>query len=99
VPARPRGVDAPPGPLVYEVDTTALVSTSSTTVPVVRIDLNDLLNAKEAAELLGLSHREAISTYRGRYEDFPEPVLKKGTCVLWSRKDLETWMSSRQRTS
>ena len=75
------------------------MSRSSTTVAAVRIDPNDLLNAKEAAELLGLSHREAISTYRRRYEDFPEPVLKKGTCVLWARKDLDDWMSSRQRTS
>ena len=64
-----------------------------------RIDPDDLLNAKEAAELLGLAHREAISTYRRRYKDFPEPVLKKGTCVLWSRQDLAAWSARRSSRS
>ena len=71
------------------------MSRSSTSVRAVRIDPDDLLNAKEAAELLGLSHREAIATYRRRYEDFPEPVLKKGTCVLWARQDLAQWAAGR----
>ncbi len=75
-----------------------MVSRSSTTVGPVRIDPNDLLNAKEAADLLGLAHREAIATYRRRYEDFPEPVLKKGTCVLWARQDLVNWAANRRRS-
>ena len=62
-----------------------------------RVDLDDLLNAREAANLLGLAHREAIATYRRRYEDFPEPVLKKGTCVLWLRQDLISWAAARAR--
>jgi hypothetical protein len=74
------------------------VSRSSTTVGDVRIDPDDLLNAKEAADLLGLAHREAIATYRRRYEDFPEPLLKKGTCVLWARQDLVRWAASRRRS-
>ena len=60
-----------------------------------RVDLDDLLNATEVATLLGLAHREAISTYRRRYTDFPEPVMKKGTCVLWLRSDIETWAAHR----
>lgn len=59
-------------------------------------DVDDLLNAREAADLLGLAHREAIATYRRRYEDFPEPVISKGTCVLWLRNDLLDWASGRK---
>lgn len=60
-----------------------------------KYDPADLLNAAEAAQVLGLSHRTAIATYRGRYagtdHPFPEPVISKGTCVLWARQDLERW--------
>lgn len=57
----------------------------------VKVDLEDLLNATEVAAVLGLAHREAVSTYRQRYADFPKPVMKKGTCVLWLRHDIEAW--------
>ncbi len=58
---------------------------------VVKVELEDLLNASEVAEVLGLSHRQAVATYRGRYDDFPQPVMSKGTCVLWRRQDVEAW--------
>jgi len=60
------------------------------------VETSDLLNAAEAATVLGLSHRQAIATYRARYEDFPEPVIWKGKCVLWNRSDLLTWQQSRK---
>lgn len=62
----------------------------------VLVDPKDLLNAREAAELLGLAHREAIATYRRRYDDFPDPIMSKGTCVLWHRADLVRWRSRHQ---
>ena len=58
-------------------------------------DIEDLLNATEVAALLGLSKRQAIATYRGRYQTFPEPVINKGTCVLWLRSDIEAWRAKR----
>jgi predicted DNA-binding transcriptional regulator AlpA len=63
----------------------------------VTVDIEDLLNATEVAALLGLSQRQAISTYRGRYPDFPKPVINKGTCVLWLRADVEAWDKTRLR--
>lgn len=60
-----------------------------------RVDIEDLLNAGEVAALLGLAHREAVSTYRRRYPDFPLPVMSKGTCVLWRRQDVEAWRAGR----
>lgn len=61
------------------------------------VDLNtdDLLDAHEVAALLGLARREAVSTYRRRYDDFPEPVVEKSRCVLWHRPDIEAWAAKR----
>lgn len=58
----------------------------------------DLLDATEVAELLGLSRRQAVSTYRARYADFPAPAVEKGSgkCVLWLRADVERWASRRE---
>jgi hypothetical protein len=57
------------------------------------IDPADLLDSHDVAELLGLASHRAVSTYRGRYSDFPPPILEKGTgrCVLWLRADVEAW--------
>ena len=63
-----------------------------------KVDPRNLINASEVADVLGLAHREAIATYRRRYPDFPEPVLKKGTCVLWLLRDIEAWAKSTGRT-
>lgn len=57
----------------------------------------ELVTAEEVAELLGLSSHRAVSVYRGRYDDFPEPVICKGRCTLWLRSDVEAWR--RRRTS
>jgi predicted nucleic-acid-binding protein len=62
-----------------------------------KVDPADLINAGEVAVVLGLAHREAIATYRRRYPDFPDPVIKKGTCVLWLLRDIESWARSTGR--
>lgn len=61
------------------------------------IEPDDLLDAAEVAEVLGLAHRQAVATYRGRYSDFPEPWVTKasGKCVLWLRSDVVAWAASR----
>jgi predicted DNA-binding transcriptional regulator AlpA len=65
----------------------------------VKVDPSDLINASEVASVLGLAHREAIATYRRRYSDFPDPVIKKGTCVLWLLRDIQAWAKSTGRTT
>jgi predicted DNA-binding transcriptional regulator AlpA len=64
-----------------------------------KVDLDDLLDAGEVAVLLGLSLRQAVSTYRRRYPTFPAPVISKnsGKCDLWLRADIDEWMNSRPR--
>lgn len=65
------------------------------------IDPAELLDAGEVADLLGLARREAVSTYRRRYPDFPAPAVEKnsGKCVLWLRADIEAWAKVRPRRS
>ncbi len=64
-----------------------------------KVDTEDLLDASEVAHLLGLSHRTAVSAYRGRYPDFPAPVIEKSRCVLWRRRDMEAWARATGRLS
>lgn len=61
------------------------------------VDLDDLLDATQMAELLGLSKATAVSVYQSRYEDFPVPVLASasGRCQFWLRQDVEAWLRSR----
>ncbi len=63
--------------------------------PTVRTE--DLVDAQEVAELLGLSHRNSVSTYLHRYDDFPRPVIERGAgrTRLWLRKDVLGWKKSR----
>jgi predicted DNA-binding transcriptional regulator AlpA len=62
-----------------------------------QVDLDDLLDANDVAELLGLSHATSIAIYRKRYEAFPAPTWasKGGRCQLWLRADIEAWATSR----
>lgn len=55
------------------------------------IDPDDLLDAAQVAELLGLASASVISVYRSRYPDFPAPAIERGRCRLWSRQDIELW--------
>ena len=59
------------------------------------VEPEDLIDATEVAELLGLSHRNSVSVYRARYDDFPEPVVVKSRCLLWRRTDIEAWAAKR----
>ena len=55
------------------------------------LDPADLVDAAEVAQVLGLSHRNSVSVYRRRYDDFPQPVVEKSRCLLWLRADVESW--------
>ena len=59
------------------------------------VNPEDVLNASEVAQMLGLSHRTAVATYRRRYSDFPDPRISKGTCVLWLRGEIAEWQRAR----
>jgi AcrR family transcriptional regulator/predicted DNA-binding transcriptional regulator AlpA len=56
-------------------------------------DLDRLIDAGEVAEILGLSHRNSVSTYRSRYPDFPKgrPAPWGGRTLLWPRGEIIAW--------
>lgn len=62
-----------------------------------KIDPDDLVDAAGVAEILGLSSRNAVGVYRGRYTDFPEPAVERGQCRLWLRQNIEAWARRRDR--
>ena len=64
-----------------------------------KVDLDDLLDANEVAQLLELSSRGAVSDYQRRYSDFPAPVLKRssGRCQFWLRQDVLGWRDRRSK--
>ena len=57
------------------------------------VDPANLIDAREVAELLGLSHSNSVSLYQKRYGDMPRPVvdLGRGRCKMWLRSDIEKW--------
>jgi predicted DNA-binding transcriptional regulator AlpA len=62
-----------------------------------RVDLDDLLDARAVADLIGLKNRNGVYTYRSRHADFPVPVLTHGRCYMWHRGDIRRWMKGRKR--
>jgi hypothetical protein len=65
--------------------------------PLVRTE--DLVDAQELAEMLGLAHPNSVSTYQHRYSDMPRPVLDlgRGRPKLWLRPIVLDWKSARSR--
>jgi hypothetical protein len=64
-----------------------------------KVDLDDLIDTGDVAELLALGSRNVVGVYRGRYPDFPAPVFERGGCRLWLRADIEAWARDTGRTA
>ena len=62
-----------------------------------KVDLDDLIDVGEVAELLGLAHKNSVTTYLRRYGDFPKPAIEfaDGKCRAWVREDVQVWVSER----
>jgi glutathione-regulated potassium-efflux system ancillary protein KefG len=61
------------------------------------VNTDELIDARGLAELIGLSHPNSVSLYQRRYPSMPRPVidLGRGRPRLWSRPDVEFWLSNR----
>lgn len=61
------------------------------------VDLDDLIDVGEVAEMLGLAHKNSVTTYMRRYDDFPLPAIEfaDGKCRAWVKRDIEAWMGRR----
>lgn len=58
-----------------------------------RVNTEDLIDAQEVADILGLSHRNTVFQYQRRYDDMPRPAvdLGDGRVKLWLRPQIERW--------
>ncbi len=74
----------------------AATSSPAGGVPVQAPD--DLIHAGEVAAILGLAHRNSVSTYRSRYPDFPagRPSPGGGRTRLWTRGEILAWQQDFQ---
>jgi len=61
------------------------------------VNTDDLCDAREVAELLGLTHANSVSGYLRRYAHMPRPVidLGRGRSMLWLRPEIEAWAHAR----
>jgi predicted DNA-binding transcriptional regulator AlpA len=62
------------------------------------VNTDDLIDSRELATLLGLSHPNSVSLYQRRYPTMPRPVvdLGRGRPRLWLRSSIEDWLDSRR---
>ena len=62
------------------------------------VNTEDLCDAHEVAELLGLSHANTVHGYLRRYADMPRPVVSLGRhrAQLWLRPEIEEWVEARR---
>jgi hypothetical protein len=58
-----------------------------------RVATEDLIDAQDVADILGLSHRNTVFQYQRRYDDMPRPAvdLGEGRVKLWLRPQIERW--------
>jgi predicted DNA-binding transcriptional regulator AlpA len=63
-----------------------------------KVDIDDLIDANGVAEMLGLSHRNSVTTYQRRYPSMPRPAvnLPKSRIRLWLRSEIRQWLADRE---
>lgn len=64
-----------------------------------RVAVDELIDARDVAQILGLAHRNTVSEYQARYQDMPRPVvdLGRGRPRLWVRPEIERWAASHRK--
>jgi glutathione-regulated potassium-efflux system ancillary protein KefG len=62
------------------------------------VHTEDLIDAQEAARIIGLAQRNSVYLYMNKYPDMPRPVVDLGGTRprLWLRPEIEAWAQHRQ---
>ena len=65
-----------------------------------KVDLDELIDVNGVAAILGLSHRNTVTTYLRRYADMPRPVVefKASRVRLWLRSEIVDWAETTGRS-
>jgi predicted DNA-binding transcriptional regulator AlpA len=64
-----------------------------------KVDVDQLVDAAEIADRLGVSGRQVVQNWMHRYDDFPEPVVRRTRAVLWYWPDVKKWIHQTGRDS
>lgn len=64
------------------------------------VDVDDLIDAHDVAELLHLAQSNSVYLYQRRYPDMPRPVFAPGRyrAQLWLRSEIIDWAAATDRT-
>ena len=62
-----------------------------------RVDVDELVGAAEIAERLGVASSQTVHVWRGRHDDFPEPITTLKTAMIWYWPDVKRWAISTGR--
>lgn len=55
-----------------------------------KVDVDDLVGATEIGQRLGIDRR-SVHQLRRRHDDFPEPVARLESALVWSWVDVQRW--------
>jgi glutathione-regulated potassium-efflux system ancillary protein KefG len=63
------------------------------------VDVEELIDARQVARILGLKQATSVFVYLERYPSMPRPVVDRGDnrAKLWVRGDVEEWQRGRSR--
>ena len=64
-----------------------------------RVEPAQLVGASEIAARLAVKRPQVVHDWRRRHDDFPEPVAKLRTALIWYWPDVEAWARMTGRLS
>lgn len=62
-----------------------------------KVDVENLVGAYEIAKRLRLTNPHTVHVWRTRHTDFPKPVAKLKTAMIWDWNDVLNWMQKRNK--
>ena len=62
-----------------------------------KVDVDDLVAAADIARRLGVGKSTVVHDWRYRHPDFPQPVTKVGSVLIWAWPDVEAWAKATGR--
>jgi predicted DNA-binding transcriptional regulator AlpA len=60
------------------------------------VDVDDLVGATEIGQRLGIDRR-SVHQLRRRHADFPEPITRLESAMVWAWPDVERWAKATGR--
>jgi len=55
------------------------------------VDAEQLVGAAEIADRLDMAGSQTVHNWRARHDDFPKPVAKLQSALIWYWPDVEKW--------